>query len=64
MFAILMVNRALESGLRSNELFFSTAETGDDHKQVESCETGNTNEQSKIFLKTLATQHQGRFTAI
>ena len=29
--------------------FFSTAETGDDHKQVESCETGNTGEQSKFF---------------
>ena len=44
--------------------FFSTAETGDDHKQVESCETGNTSEQSKILLKTLAAQYQGRFTAI
>ena len=44
--------------------FFSTAEIGDEHKQVESCETGNTSEQSQTFLKTLAAQHQGRFTAI
>ena len=64
MVAILMVNRALESGHRSNEFFFSTAETGDEHKQVESCETENTSEQSETLLKTLAVQHQGRFTTI
>ena len=64
MFAIVIVNGALESGLRSNEIFFSTAEIGDDHKQVESCEPGNTREQSETFLKTLAAEHQGRFTAI
>ena len=41
--------------------FFSTAEIEDYHKQVESCEPGNTSEQSEMFLKTLAVQHQGRF---
>ena len=65
MFAILIVNGALESGLRSNEIvLFSTVEIGDDCKQVESCEPGNTREQSETFLKTLAAEHQGRFTAI
>ena len=44
--------------------FFSTAEIGDDHKQVESCETGNTSGQSETYLKTLAAQHQGRLTEI
>ena len=44
--------------------FFSTAQTGDEHKQVESCETENTSEQSETLLKTLAVQHQGRFTTI
>ena len=47
-----MANGALESELRSNEiLIFSPGETRDDHKQVESFETGNTSEQS-----------EGRFT--
>ena len=66
MFAILIANGALESGLRCNEIvfFFSTAEIGDDHKLVESCEPGNTREQSEMFLKTSAAEHQGRFTAI
>ena len=41
--------------------FFSTAEIGDYCKLVESCETGITSEQSEMFLKTLAAQHQGRF---
>ena len=60
-----MVNGGLESGLRSNEIvFFSTAEIGDDHKQVESCETRNSSKQSETFLKTLAAEHQGKFTAI
>ena len=59
-----MVNAAFESGLRSNDFFFSTAEIGDDHKQVESCETGNTSEQPKMFLKMLAAKHQGSFTII
>ena len=45
--------------------FFSfTAEIGDDHKQVESFEPGNTREQSETFLKIVAAEHQGRFTAI
>ena len=42
--------------------FFSTAQTGDE--KVESCETENTSEQSETLLKTLAVQHQGRFTTI
>ena len=41
--------------------FFST-EIGGDHKQVESCETGDTSEMSETFMKTLAAEHQGRFT--
>ena len=44
--------------------FFSTAEIGDDHKQVESCETENTSEQSEMLLKMLTAEHHGRFTAI
>ena len=60
-----MVNGALESGLRVGMMiFFSTAEIGDEHKQVESCETENNSEQSETFLKTLAAQHQGRFTGV
>ena len=46
------------------KLFFSTAEIGDNHKEVESGETGNTREQSETFLKMLTAEHQGRFTAI
>ena len=34
----------------------------DDHRQVESGETGNTSERSETFLKMLAAEHQGRFT--
>ena len=41
--------------------FFST-EIGGDHKQVESCETGNTSEMSETFLEALAVEHQGGFT--
>ena len=63
LFAILIVNGALESGIKSNEIIFSTAEIGA-HKQVESCEIGNTSEQSETVLKMLAAEHQGRFTAI
>ena len=44
-----MANGALESGLRSNHMkyLFSPGENRDDHRQVESFETGNTSEQPK-----------------
>ena len=48
---------------RSNELF-SPAETGDDNKQVESGETGNTSEQTGTVLKTPTAYHQGRLREI
>ena len=54
-----MVSRALETQFKSNN-FFSSAEIRDDHKQVESGETGNTSEQPETVLKTLAADHQGR----
>ena len=43
---------------------FSTAKIRDDHKQVESCETGNTSELLETALKISTAEYQGRFTAI
>ena len=63
LFAILVVNGALESGIKSNEIIFFTAEIGA-HKQVGSCEIGNISELSETFLNMLVAEHQGRFTAI
>ena len=54
-----MLNRALESQLRSTEFFFTSAEIKGDDKQVESGETGNTSEQPEADLKTLTAKHQG-----
>ena len=49
--------KLLRVELRVMKMFFSTAEIGN-HKQFESCEP------SDILLKTLATEHRGRFTEI
>ena len=43
---------------------FFTVETGNDHKHVESGETGNTCKQSETFLKALTADHEGRLTEI
>ena len=50
-----MANGALQSGLRSNEIFIF-------HKQVETGKTGNISEQPEALLKTSTVDHQGRFT--
>ena len=59
-FSNLIVNRAPESQFSSNEILFSIAETGEDHKQVESCETRS--EQPETVLKASTADHQGRLT--
>ena len=51
-----MVNRALESGLRTNENFFSAAKIGDDHKQVD------VSKQLETVLTSA--EHHGEFTEI
>ena len=56
-----MVNGAFESRLMSNGNFFAVG-ISDDHKQVESGETGNTSEQSETLLKASTADHQGSFT--
>ena len=52
----MIVNRALESGLRSNENVFLAAKIGDDCKQVDASEQ----------LETVLTsaEYHGRFTEI
>ena len=42
--------------------FFFVVGIRDDHKQVESSETGNTSEPLDSFLKTVTADHQGRLT--
>ena len=68
MSAILMVKEAPESGIITTDLacliVIKTFSVGDDHRQVESCATGKTCEQSGTFMKTLKAEHQGRFTEI
>ena len=42
----------------------SAAETGTNHKQVESSEIGKTTEQPGPFLEASTADHQGRLTGI
>ena len=51
-----MVNRALESGLRTNEHVFSPAKIKDDRKQV------NASKQLETVL--MSAEHHGRFIKI
>ena len=60
---LILVND-VESGLTNKTFLFSAAETGDNHKQVESRETGNTSEQPGFFFEELTADHQGRLTKI
>ena len=54
---IVMINRALESGLRNNENVFSAVKIGDGSKEVDASEQLQT-------LLTLTAEHQGEITEI
>ena len=51
---IVMVNRALESGLKNNENVFSAVKIGDGSKEVDA------SEQLETLL--MSAEHHGRFT--